>query len=68
MSIIVFALFGIALIAWFVHRMQERESIRGKDLDVPDTVRHARQDLRLIAYLLAFAIVFLAIIASSMMR
>jgi len=68
MPIIAFALFGIALIAWIVHRMQERESIRGKDLDVPDTVRHTRQDLRLIAYLLAFAIVFLAIIAAGLMR
>jgi hypothetical protein len=55
-----------ALIAWLVHRSQERDAIRGKNLDVPETTLHARQDLKLIVFLLAGAIVMLGIIADNL--
>jgi hypothetical protein len=63
------AFFGIAVIGWLVHRAQEREAVHRPDSrDISEIARHARQDLRLIAYLLAGVIVMLGIVADRLNR
>lgn len=61
------AFFGLAAIAWIVTRQQAKESGHRPGFFDDDRVResvvHARQDLRLIAYLLAGIVVMLGIIA-----
>ncbi len=52
------AFFGIAFLAWLSHRSQDGDP---KDPDM--LVRQTRQDLRLVAYLLAGVIIMLGIVA-----
>lgn len=65
----VIAFFGIAAIATLVSRLQDREALGGRhpslydDDQVREAIIHARQDLKLIAYLLAGVIIMLGIVA-----
>lgn len=52
------AFLAFAAIAWFTDRHQ-----RGDPDDVEVNIKHTRQDLRLVAYLLAAILVMLGIIA-----
>jgi hypothetical protein len=52
------AIAGGTILAWSVSRQQDADSD-----DMPRNVKHSRQDLRLIAYLLFGVVVMLGIIA-----
>lgn len=65
----VIAFFAIAAIGWFVNRANSkaREHIVSvDDSEVRQSVLHARQDIRLIAFLLAAILIMLGIIADRM--
>ena len=54
----VLAIVGGTIIAWRTSRLQESD-----ESDAPTSIRHTRQDLRLIAFLLFAILIMLGVIA-----